>query len=220
MRNCFRELLAAVAATLILAGPAQAMLQARDLDGDSVTDAFYDTGLNITWLRDANANRGNGSGGLMNWADGNAWASNYSIGAYDDWRMPTVVQPDSNCGESFDAGPGIGIQSYGFNCTGSEMAQLWYTQLGNTEGSMTRTGDFLNLQSDFYWSSTEYALNPDGAWVFGTYNGFQNVGGKTNQFYSIAVHDGNIGTPVPEPKSLLLALTALSFMALVRRRKQ
>ena len=50
------------AAAMLLAGAAQAAgvpgqgtwettLQARDLNGDSVTDTFYDTALNITWLR-------------------------------------------------------------------------------------------------------------------------------------------------------------------------
>jgi hypothetical protein len=38
-------------------GTWQTTLQARDLDGDGQIDAFYDTVLNITWLRDANANR-------------------------------------------------------------------------------------------------------------------------------------------------------------------
>ena len=56
IKTCFNALLAAAAAPLITATPAQATLQARDLDGNGVTDAFYDTTLNITWLRDANVN--------------------------------------------------------------------------------------------------------------------------------------------------------------------
>ena len=41
------RLLATISAALMLPAPAYATLQARDLDGDEVTDAFYDTDLNI-----------------------------------------------------------------------------------------------------------------------------------------------------------------------------
>jgi hypothetical protein len=41
---------------MLMVTPAQAGLQARDLDGNGITDAFYDTTLNITWLRDAHVN--------------------------------------------------------------------------------------------------------------------------------------------------------------------
>ena len=37
-------------------GTWETTLQARDLNGDSVTDAYYDTSLNITWLANANKN--------------------------------------------------------------------------------------------------------------------------------------------------------------------
>jgi hypothetical protein len=63
-----------------------------------VVDAFYDTDLDITWLRNANVN------GPMTWADAVAWADGYSFGGYDDWRLPTTA--DAPC-----TGP---------NCTGSE----------------------------------------------------------------------------------------------------
>ena len=52
-----RAMASAVAANaMLIAGAAQASLLARDLNGDTVTDAFYDTDLNVTWLRDANVN--------------------------------------------------------------------------------------------------------------------------------------------------------------------
>ena len=47
---------AVAAAAVLLAGPAQAALQDRDLNGDTVVDAFYDTDLDITRLRNANPN--------------------------------------------------------------------------------------------------------------------------------------------------------------------
>ena len=109
------RLLAAVSTAVILAASAQAALVGRNISGLAVagSDAsavfLYDTDLNITWLRDANVN------GLMNWADANTWASGYSIGIYDDWRLPTVVQPDSACSDQINFGGSLGIQSFGFN---------------------------------------------------------------------------------------------------------
>ena len=84
MKTC-----AAAAVSMLLAGlsgaaaaaavPGQSTwettLQARDLDGDTVTDAFYDTTLNVTWLRNANVN------GQMTWNDANPWAANLVFGA-------------------------------------------------------------------------------------------------------------------------------------------
>lgn len=195
-KTFFNTLLAAAAATLIMATPAQATLQARDLSGDAVTDAFYDTDLNITWLRNAHVN------GAMTWTAAVAWANGYSIGSYSDWRLPT----SNNCS--------------GFNCTGSEMGHLWYTELGNTPGSMTNTGDFQNLQSYVYWSGTEYAPDADDAWDFRTDDGIQDANLKNFQLYAMAVRPGDVlVAQVPEPESLLLALTGLSALVLVRRRR-
>lgn len=115
---------AAAAVTLLLTGPAVAALQDRDLDGDTVVDAFYDTDLNITWLRNANVN------GPMTWENAVAWAAGFSFGAYSDWRLPTTA--DAPC-----SGP---------NCTGSEMGHLWYVELGNVNlvnvGSTVNRGGF------------------------------------------------------------------------------
>ena len=71
---------AVAAAAMLIGGAAQASLVARDLNGDTVTDAFYDTDLNITWLRDANVN------GSMDWDTAVAWADGSSFGGYSDWR--------------------------------------------------------------------------------------------------------------------------------------
>lgn len=90
-------------------GTWQSTLQARDLDGNGQTDAFYDSVLNITWLRDANASRAAdvnnfeqycaGCGGLMTWNQANTWANNFSFGNYTDWRLPTMVDTGAPGGD-------------------------------------------------------------------------------------------------------------------------
>lgn len=116
----------AAAASMLLAGAAQAALQGRDLDGDTVVDAFHDTDLDITWLRDANVNGANDGDTAVAWADG------YNFGGYSGWRLPT----SDTC---------LGY------CTSSEMGHLWHVELGNPEGGpMTNSGNFQNLQSGCY----------------------------------------------------------------------
>ncbi len=215
--SIFNTLLIAGAVTLAM--PAQATLLGRDISGNAVANNaasavfLYDTTLDITWLRDANyAKTSNYNGdGLMDWNTANIWANNLIVDKYTDWRLPTTLQPDSSCSDSFNGA--TGIVSFGYNCTGSEMGHLWYTDLGNT-------GDFQNVQSYVYWSGTEYAPVPDLAWVFYTYDGYQSADDKHSQFYALAVRPGDVAAAsVPEPETLLLAFTALAGLGFVRRRQ-
>ena len=187
---------AVAAAAMLIGGAAQASLVARDLNGDTVTDAFYDSDLNVTWLRDANVN------GLMNWATAVSWADGFSFGGYSDWRLPT----SDTC--------------EGFNCTGSEMGHLWYVELGNQAGQMTNTGGFQNLESFAYWSGTEFASDACCAWVFATRNGLQTFYSKGNSPYAMAVRPGDVTAAVPEPQTYALMLIGLSAMVLARRRQR
>lgn len=218
IRICTRLALVTV---LGFSGTAQAALQGRDLDGNSATfEAYYDTDLNITWLANANVN------GIMNWADATSWAAGLSltdgVNVYDNWRLPTTLQPDASCGTQ------SGGVSFGYNCIGSEMGHLFYAELGGTAGQSILTSadpdlaKFTNLQVDRgYWSGTEYSPSSSStAWLTYFITGYQNFGGKGIGVYALAVSPGDVGA-VPEADTwtmLLAGLGLVGFMA--RHRKQ
>ena len=186
-------------AAALLTPIAHAALQDRDLDGDTVVDAFYDTELNITWLRDANVN------GAQDWDTQVAWAANFSFGVYDDWRLPT-----SDACE-------------GFNCTGSEMGHLYYVELGNvTDEPLTNPGSFLNLQVAAYWSGTAFAPSPSShAYSFFLTDGdsgSQLVNNQPGALHAFAVRDGDV-TAVPEPATNAMLMLGLGALALATRRR-
>jgi hypothetical protein len=181
----------------VISMSSNAALVGRDLDGDPTTaEAYYDTVANLTWL--ANANAGVGSAydttypgtGLMTWTDANAWAASLDIDGTpgpDGWRLPA----SDTC--------------VSYNCTGSEMGNLFYNVLGGvavTPIATTHNSNydlFSNVQSSYYWSSTEYAPNTNFAWYFDTSLGNQNSYNKIYGLYAWAVHDGDVGAVPTTP---------------------
>lgn len=200
---------AACASALLHAGAAQAALLDRDLDGDTVVDAFYDTDLDITWLRNANV-----YGNSMFWNTAVSLADDFSFAGYDDWRLPAALQPDATCDDQRPEG------SYGYNCTGSEMGHLWYVELGNSAGGpMANNGNFQNLQSWVYWTGEhDPILNEAGAFI--TVDGNQFRANVLNPFYAMFVRPGDVAAvPVPEPGTFVLMLVGLTGLALTRRQR-
>lgn len=65
----FVRALIVIFVTLVATAPAHADLQERDIGNSGTTNAFYDTGLNITWLRNADMN------GAMDWTTAMSWAT-------------------------------------------------------------------------------------------------------------------------------------------------
>lgn len=186
--------IAASAGALLIAGAAHAALQDRDLDANGEVDAFYDTDLDITWLRDANVT------GMTNWPTASAWADGFSLAGYDDWRLPTSDSTRD-----------------GFNCTGSEMGHLWYVELGNPAGGpRTNQGGFQNLRYGSYWSGTQSPSTR--AFVFDMANGWQGGYPQSGMLFAMAVRPGDVPA-IPEPETAVLLFAGLSVLALARQRR-
>lgn len=167
----------------------------------------YDPNLDITWLRDWNVN------GLQSWDTQMAWAAGLNIYGVTGWRLPRTLQGDISC-NFWPTSQAVA----GYNCTGSEMGYLWYTELNNlavpwnVEPPPTNnTGPFLNMRPplpvgvphSIYWSGTEWVpQSPEPmakAWVFFTDHGYQATrtehetgGGPDSAFYAVAVRDGDV----------------------------
>lgn len=166
---------------LSVAAVSQAALQARDLNGDAMTDAYYDTELNITWLRDWNAgagsswdNGGSTTDGRMTWDNAKAWAENLSFGGYTDWRLPTMVDTGSSgCNWSYAGGTdcGYNVQTKTGSTVYSEMAHLYYVTLGS-EGYCPAGDADCNLAPDSGWTADPQA---DYAAANGGTRPFQNM---------------------------------------------
>ena len=243
IKKIVTQTLAAAAATVFLATSAQAALVGRDINGVAVAGSsasavfLYDTDLNITWLRNANAAAGssfdNGSDttdGRMTWANANEWANTLTVGSYSGWRLPTMVDTGA---------PGCDYSRSGTDCghnvqtATSEMAHLYYVSLGNLSvcqpgnGTCTvvgwglkNTGNFQNLQDNYHWSGTEYAPHLDDAWLFSNHDGSQGPLDKQFELLALAVRPGDVAAAqVPEPGTLLLAALALAGMVIVRTRR-
>lgn len=221
-------------------GTWESTLMARDFDGDASTiEGYYDTGLGITWLADANYAQTSGYArdGVLRWADADAWAADLNLNGITHWRLPNTEPVD---GTAYDYGSVMdGSKDVGFNISapgsaypgsaGSEMARMFYSTLGNlsyydTSGNPNQPGwqvfnrgPFENLLSNYYWSATEYAPLTSHAWFFYMDNGYQYHAGNTNRRYVWVVHDGDVGAPVPVPAALGLFASAVAVFGLLGR---
>lgn len=212
---------AAAWATLASAqGDWETTLQPRDINGDRIVDAWYDTTQDITWLADAYS-----MGGLR-WADALQRVHDLSVHGVVGWRLPTLTDTGrpgcdfayagTDCG--FNVDPGT-----------SEMATLYHVHLGNLseydESGNIRPGDagkdyglvesgpFRNISWGEYW--TNVSDGGEGAWTFGPGQGVQWMQWGLDAQAVWPVHPGDIGL-VPEPSTAAMLL--LGGVALIARR--
>ena len=214
-----KRLLIPVVMMFVMLFVVSAQAELKDMNDGTV----YDTTTQLSWLKNAN------TAGLMTWDQAVAWAASLNSGSgyagLTGWRLPTTTQPDASCSDQYDPGPGAGIpsQGYGYNCTGSEMGDLYYTK-GITSAT---PGLFTNMQADTYWSGTVYAPNPTNAWFFyfGVYFGYgdQNDVYKDTGLYAWAVRPGarstSAATPVPASGTVGLTIIGAAGLMLMYRRR-
>lgn len=238
-RSIPSRLLAGLVLAAGLSGAAHAALQGRDLNGSVGSfEAYYDTDLNVTWLADANYAKTSGydADGLMTWSQANTWAAQLSFynplthETIDDWRLPTTTDTGTaGCNFAY-SGTDCG---YNVDPNSSEMAHLFFTELGNisaytTSGAfvgdngvnsgLVNKGPFTNFQSNVYWSGSEYVPGMIGAWGFVTYSGLQVNVLKTDTFYALAVRPGDVAA-VPEAETYALMLAGLGLIGWRARRR-
>lgn len=190
--------------------------------------ALNDTDLNVTWLANANLAATNTFGvsgiaanGSMTWSTAQSWVAAMNTAnylGYNDWRLPTTLQPDASCSAQAVAN-GVS-ESAGYNCTGSEMGHLFYSELGGMANqSITTTHNanynlFQNVQSNIYWSSTQYT---NGVWIFDFSGGGEIATSKSGTFNALAVR-GQVAA-VPVPAAAWLMGSGLMGLIGVTRRK-
>jgi len=150
--------------------------------------AYYDDVAHLTWLADANA-----AGVTMDYPSAAAWVAGVNINGVTGWRLPTTLQPDPSCSSQ------VSGDSFGFDCTGSEMGNLFYNVLGGIAGSSISTihnsnyNLFSNVQDFAYWSSTQNASLPNFRWIFNYNFGYQTNGYFADFYYAWPVQSGNAG---------------------------
>ena len=215
---------------LVLSTSVNAALIGRLAATEGGTDyqAYYDDVADLTWLADANyaATSGyaaeNTTGeahssttniqidGSMGWEAANTWAASLNIGGVTDWRV-------------YDHGP---YCQY-YNCTDSEMGNLFYNVLGGIAGSSiidehnANYDLFSNVQSGYYWSNTAFTGDDAHAWHFHMNDGSQDPYYKIRSMYAWAVHSGDVSMAVvPVPAAAWLFGSGLiGFIGFARRKK-
>ncbi len=206
-----RNIAGSLMAAAILLLPAASGAELHDRGNGLI----YDDVLDITWLSDA------GPAPAMTWTDALAFADGFVHGGFDDWRLPTTLQPDSTCSSQ------TGGFSAGTGCMGSEMGFMFYVNLSGTALQPIETsGDpdlalFTNLDNT-NWSSDE--VNASQAWLFHFSSGAQGFNPKTQLFVPWPVRDGDSVSSVPSVgaygRTLLVGLLGAAAVLGLKRKSE
>ncbi len=211
-------------AALTIPTVANSALVGRLADSSGNYQAYYDTGADLTWLADANYAQTSGydSDGRMSWSEANTWASNLTIEGVTGWRLPTTLQPDPSC--SFQDGS----VSFDWNCSGSEMGNMFHNVLGGTstvslaDSHNANYNLFSYIQTDgfWYWSSTATPF-VNNSWGFDfSFGGYQGYLPIVSESYAWAVYKGDVSV-VPVPSAVWLFGSGLiGLLGFARNKKE
>lgn len=195
-------------------GTWETTLFARDINGDSVVDAYYDSVQNITWLADANAGAGSvfddgyaADDGRMTWSNANAWAQGLDVHGVTGWRLPQFVVAGS-----------------------SELSRMYFDTLGNAPFPPTSASDpppgwtntalFSNLTSWYWLSDAGSSPGQHRVWVVDYISTYHSQEPDTSNYRGWAVRDGDVPVvAVPEPETYVLMLLGLAALWITRRRR-
>ena len=168
--------------------------------------AFYDTEADLTWLKNANI-----TGDPKYWEDANNIVANLNIAGITGWRLPTSYSTAPSCDGAF----------WGYNCSGSEIGNMFYNVLGGKAGSSISSVHnanydlFENIKDNIYWGSDYVADGQNLVSVFSTMDGLQGTYFRENNYqilYSWAVYTGDVSTvPIPAPIWLFSAGIMILF---------
>ncbi len=200
-------------------------LQGRDLNGDGIADAFYDTDLNISWLADVMYARTSDYSGWksqdeappmagMGWLTSKEWAAQLDIHGVKGWRLPKT-----NAEQAIPKSIGCELKFSTFDfCfngsplpSSSEMAHMYWATLGGAQNA----GPFTNFEEGEFWSVTAYRNM--GVMSFDMSNGGQYADPTAAyNFNAWAVHIGDVGV-IPEPGTYALLIAGIAALGLHRR---
>jgi hypothetical protein len=171
---------------------------------------LHDTALDVYWLADANLAariypdgtpkptwntfgvRNISPNGLMSYDTAIAWIkamNEHDYLGHNNWRLPMAADASPTF---YISGSGVGDAFHG-----SEMGELYYSELAGKAGDTVLSTDyaaqgFSNFQPYYYWSGTHTKHNANGTGhsTFSFGSGFQGANFHNDELYVIPVFDG------------------------------
>lgn len=174
------QLVPMVALAVACACAQAGLVQARDLDADGNADALFDPISNLTWLKNANVL------GPATWPAASQWAADYTVGAYADWRLPSIAEFQALTG-------GNGFH----DALAADFDNLQFIYWSNQMAAVPGPPSALVYTMDFGNVFVQFQTPPSAT-------------------YAWAVTAGDVGVPigVPEPAPVLLLLAAAAALLL------
>lgn len=176
----------------------------------------------------------------MTWTTAKDWAAGLDVNGVTGWRLPTVAPVngnnfDNNFRNNATTDRGYADVDGWIDGSGepvSEMGHMYYVTLGNLGlchpgnpvgcaeqfgWGLNNTADFINVRSGYYWTDTE--SNANTAYDCYMLSGRQDRLQKNSLVHAWAVHDGDVGSPVPLPAAAWLFASALGIFAYLGKRR-